>query len=210
METGGGDIRGRVLLGLAALGAVVCIALGVAFGFSVRGYPIDDLGVLTLGVPLVALLSLLLIIALVYLGSEVSRRHFRLTAFLPPIVIVVGVVLGWRAPRFVASRQPYWAEKVFWTHHEEFMELAEWASAECSDDDDFSLDAASFYEEAWADCGSSGLEEIEFTIRRAQHMVVFTPVESRDDAHDPCFQSHARYLIKKLEDHWYLCGWTTD
>ena len=218
METRAGDVRGRILLGSAVLGAVVCVALGIASGYSVLGYPIYDLDVVALELVTWALLSLLLIAALVHLGYELSSRHFRLTALLPPIVIVVGVVLGLRAPRFVASRLPYWAEKVFWSHHEEFVESAERASAECYHDRDLQLAPASFYEEAWADCGSSGLEEIEFTIRHAEHhsvfhpvyYVVFIPAEFTSDAYDPCDVPYQRYPIKKLDDQWYLCGWTTD
>lgn len=210
METTAGDIRGRVLLALAVLGAAVCVAIGIAFGYSFRGYPIDWLGMLALGLLVVALLSLLLIAASVHLRNELSRRQFRLTAFLPPIVIVVGIVLGWRAPRFVASRLPHWGERLFWSHHEEFVELAKWASAECRDGRYPDLPPAPFYEEAWADCGLSGLEEIEFTIKRAWYMVVFIPAEFTSDSYDPCDEPYQRYPIKKLEDQWYLCGWTTD
>jgi hypothetical protein len=218
METRAGDTQGQFLLRLAVVGAVACVALGIAFGYSVRGYGIDLLGVFALGLLAVALLSPLFIAALVHLVKELRRRRFRLTMFLPPIVIVVGMILGGATSLFVTALVPYRPEKVFWSHHEEFVELAEWASAECSHGRYPDPPPAPFYEEAWADCGASGLEEIEFTIRRAGQdvlltpvvYVVFSPAESTGDAYDPCDKPCQRYFVKKIEDHWYLCAWTTD
>jgi len=197
-----GSVNGKVravLLVLALLWASAWVLSDASWGNWVLT---EVCCALTLVVSSTLSLIPILVAALIHVAIRVFRRRLCAADCLPVLVVVVGLLLGWKLPSKPAA--------TFWLHRGEFLELAEWAVDECDASwREVTRPPASLFDHTRIECRPSGTVVIEFFSGNSYlSQLVFISSDRPEDT-PPC-SYELGHVDQKLQAQWYVCSIRAD